>query len=170
MGWSALHRRISPLEISYWKSFLVLSTDWIIHCDGSAVPNPGRMGLGAVLLAPDGTRHVLSVAADVRGCNNEAEARALMLALHEAQAHGATALHIYSDSSLLVAQLGSPGTPPVLRLAALYAEVAALLANFSHTSLHWIPRHRNGEADALARAALGLVPKGPAKLMKKKRR
>ena len=143
---------------------------WIIYCDGSAVPNPGRMGLGAVLVAPDGTRHVLSMATDARGCNNEAEARALMAALRDAQARGATALQIYSDSSLLVAQLGVVNVPPVLRLAALYEEVGALLATFTHTSLHWIPRHRNGEADALARAALGLLPKTLAKLKKKGRR
>lgn len=145
------------------------SQAWTIHCDGSAVPNPGRMGLGAVLVAPDGTRHPLSMATDARGCNNEAEARALMAALREAKARRATALQIYSDSSLLVAQLGSAGASPVLRLAALYEEVAALLTTFAHTSLHWIPRHRNGEADELARAALGLAPKGPVKLRKKKR-
>ena len=146
------------------------SQPWIIHCDGSAVPNPGRMGLGAVLVAPDGTRHVLSMATDARGCNNEAEARALLAALRDAQARGATALLIYSDSSLLVAQLGAVNEPPVLRLAALYEEVRALLATFTHTSLHWIPRHRNGEADTLARAALGLLPKMPVKSPKKARR
>lgn len=149
---------------------MVSSSDWVIHCDGSAVPNPGRMGLGAVLVAPDGTRHLLSMATDARGCNNEAEARALMLALREARARGATVLQIYSDSSLLVAQLGAGAEPPVLRLAALYEEARALLATFAQTSLHWIPRHRNGEADALARSALGLAPKGPAQLTKKKRR
>lgn len=143
---------------------------WTLYADGSAVPNPGRMGLGAVLVAPDGTRHALSMATDARGCNNEAEARALLAALHDAQARGATALQIYSDSSLLVAQLGVVDAPPVLRLAALYDEVGALLATFTHTSLHWIPRHRNGEADALARAALGLPPKRPVKSPKKRRR
>jgi ribonuclease HI len=143
---------------------------WIIYSDGSAVPNPGRMGLGAVLVAPDGARHVLSTATDTRGCNNEAEARALMLALREVQARGAIALKIHSDSSLLVAQLAGAGAPPVLRLAALYEEAAALLESFAHSSLHWIPRHRNGEADALARAALGLAPKGPVKLRKKRKR
>jgi len=143
---------------------------WSIHCDGSAAPNPGRMGLGAVLVAPEGERHVLLMATDARGCNNDAEARALMLALREAKARGATALQIYSDSSLLVTQLGAGGAPPVLRLAALYEEVAALLMTFAHTSLHWIPRHRNGEADALARAALGLAPKGPVKPKKNKKR
>lgn len=142
----------------------VKAAPWILHCDGSAVPNPGRMGLGALLVAPDGTRHVLSMATEARGCNNEAEARALMLALHEAQALGAKALQIYTDSSLLVEQLCVAHTPPVLRLAALYEELGALLGTFTQTSLHWIPRHRNGEADALARAALGLAPKAPVKL------
>lgn len=142
---------------------------WTLYADGSAVPNPGRMGLGAVLVAPDGTRHALSMATHARGCNNEAEARALLAALRDAQARGATALQIYSDSSLLVAQLGVVDAPPVLRLAALYDEVGALLATFTHTSLHWIPRHRNGEADALARAALGLLPKRPVKSRKGRR-
>jgi ribonuclease HI len=147
-----------------------VSPPWTIYADGSAVPNPGRMGLGAVLVAPDGTRHVLSIATDARGCNNEAEARALMAALRDAQARGATALQIYSDSSLLVAQLGAVNEPPVLRLAALYEEVRALLATFTHASLHWIPRHRNGEADTLARAALDLPPKKTVKSPKKGRR
>lgn len=147
-----------------------MTPPWIIYCDGSAVPNPGRMGLGAVLVAPDGTRHALSMATDARGCNNEAEARALMAALRDAQARGATALLIYSDSSLLMEQLGSAGAAPVVRLAGLYEEAGALLNTFTHTSLHWIPRHRNGEADALARAALGLLPKRPVKSPKKGRR
>ena len=147
-----------------------MTPSWIIYSDGSAVPNPGRMGLGAVLVAPDGTRHVLSMATDARGCNNEAEARALIAALRDAQARGATALQIYSDSSLLVVQLGSLGAAPVVRLAALYEEVRALLATFTQSSLHWIPRHRNGEADTLARAALGLLPKKTVKSPKKGRR
>lgn len=134
-------------------------TGWRIHCDGSAVPNPGRMGLGAVLTAADGTRHTLSIAPPQRGCNNEAELRALMAALHEARARGATALRIHTDNSILVAQLGSQATPPIARLAALFDEARALLAGFASVSLEWIPRHRNAEADALARAALGMAPK-----------
>ena len=145
------------------------SAHWTIHCDGSAAPNPGRMGLGAVLVAPDGTRHLLSLATDAIGCNNEAEARALMAALREVQARGGTALQIYSDSSLLVEQLGPAAAPPVVRLAALYDEVVALLASFAQTSLHWIPQHRNGEADALARAALGLAARRPLKVSRRKR-
>ena len=36
---------------------------WVAYCDGSAVPNPGRIGLGAVLTEPDGTRHLRATSA-----------------------------------------------------------------------------------------------------------
>ena len=129
---------------------------WTVHCDGSAVPNPGRMGLGAVITAPDGTRHTMSLDTGARGCNNEAELLALMAALQALQRLGATALRAYSDNSILIEQLDGRPIKPVARLAGLFDEARRLLSTFDHVSLHWIPRHRNGEADALARAALGL--------------
>ena len=142
---------------------------WTIHCDGSAVPNPGRMGLGAVLTAPDGTRHLLSALADGRGCNNEAELRALMAALQEARQRGAAALVIHCDNSVVVEQLAGTAAEPFLRLASLFDEVRAVLRSFPAARLVWIPRHRNREADALARAAVGLMPKNPAPVRKRRR-
>jgi len=141
---------------------------WTIHCDGSAVPNPGRMGLGAVLTAPDGTRHPLSTLAEGRGCNNEAELRALMAALQEARQRGATTLLIHCDNSVVVEQLAGTALEPFLRLAPLFGEVRAMLRSFASTRLVWIPRHRNREADALARAAVGLLPKSPAAARKRR--
>lgn len=133
---------------------------WVVHSDGSAQPNPGRMGLGAVLVAPDGSRQTLSEAPPERGCNNEAELRALMAALHRLIAQGATAARLYSDNSIVVEQLRSVGDrPSVARLDPLFDEARALLAGVACSSVHWVPRHRNAEADALARAALGLAPK-----------
>jgi len=142
---------------------------WVIYCDGSAMPNPGHMGIGAVFTEPNGTRHTLSQATNTKGCNNEAELRALMAALRELQMRGATALLVYCDSSVLVEQLGGANVKPVARLASLFEEARALLKSFDHASLEWIPRHRNGEADALARAALGILPKRPVKPSKHQR-
>ena len=116
------------------------------------------MGLGAVLAAPDGSRYMLSQAAPGKGCNNEAELRALMAALSALQLHGALSLLVYSDSSVLVDQLvaGTKACRPIARLALLFDQARAMLGSFDDVSLRWIPRHRNGEADALARAGLGL--------------
>lgn len=127
------------------------------------------MGIGAVLTEPNGTRHTLSQVTSTRGCNNEAELRALMAALQELQMRGATALLVYCDNSILVEQLGGANVKPVARLASLFDEARALLKSFDHASLAWIPRHRNGEADALARAALGILPKPPVKSSKNRR-
>ncbi|MBP3980219.1 MAG: ribonuclease HI family protein [Gammaproteobacteria bacterium] len=143
---------------------------WTIYCDGSAVPNPGRMGLGVVLCAPDGTRHQLSQATHTTGCNNEAELRALLLALGELQARGASALRVYSDSSILVEQLGGAAARPIARLQDLLDQARTLLQSFGPVQWQWIPRHRNTEADALARAALGLAPKPPARALGKRRK
>ena len=86
------------------------SAAWVIHCDGSAWPNPGRMGLGAVLTGPDGTvQHQISEATTFTGCNNEAELRALMLALQWLAQQGiasSTPVHVFSDNSVLLEQLG----------------------------------------------------------------
>jgi ribonuclease HI len=128
---------------------------WIIYCDGSAMPNPGLMGIGVVIIEPDGRRHTLCQATHAKGCNNEAELRALIAALQRLEVLGATSLLVYSDSSILVAQLGGAKCKPIARLDTLFEQARALLGSFEHTHLQWIPRHRNGEADALARAALG---------------
>jgi ribonuclease HI len=118
---------------------------WLVFCDGSAVPNPGRIGLGAVFTEPDGTRHTLSQAAHEQGCNNEAELRALLVTLQELKLRGARTLIIHCD------------------------EARALFQSFDQARLVWIPHHRNGEADALARAALGIMEKRVVKISKKKR-
>lgn len=143
---------------------------WTVHCDGSAMPNPGRMGIGAVITAPDGTRHTLSQATHTTGCNNEAELLALTLALQDLRERGVSAVRAYSDNSILVEQLGPVRAKPIARLAGLFDDARALLGSFDDARVQWIPRHRNGEADALARAALGFAPKPPARPAKKKRR
>lgn len=142
---------------------------WHIHCDGTALPNPGRIGLGAVLCAPDGARHSLSTRSEHTGCNNTAEALALILALREAHARGARRLRVHSDSDVLVQHLAGTLRIRVASLATLFDEAATWLARFEQVELHWVPRHRNGEADTLARAALAL-PAKPAALPRGRRR
>lgn len=123
------------------------------------------MGLGAVLVGPDGTaQHHISEATTFTGCNNEAELRALMQALQwlEQQQQvvaAATTVQVVSDSRVLVEQLGALAVAPIVRLAPLFEEARSVLQRFAQVDLQWVPRHRNGAADTLARAALGLAPK-----------
>jgi ribonuclease HI len=141
---------------------------WLIHCDGSAFPNPGNMGLGATMAAPDGTLHKLSALAPGKGCNNEAEARAMMAALRMARLLGATCVRVHSDSRVVVDQLTGNGGQPIARLDTLFTELRGLLATFEKASVKWIPQHRNHEADTLARTAAGLPPRPVARPAKSK--
>lgn len=134
-----------------------MTEPWTLHCDGTALPNPGRIGIGAVLVAPDGQRHTLSQALG-HGCNNEAEARALLAALDWARTLGAGPLAIHSDSRVLIDHLSGRERTRVAHLAALFDSLAPALAG---SKLDWLPRHRNTQADELARAALGLSAKPP---------
>lgn len=132
---------------------------WTLHIDGSASPNPGRMGIGAWLRSPDGREHTLSRLLPGSGCNNEAELRALLTALPWAVALGACNLLICTDSRLLVDHVTPGGKAAHPRLQDLVSRAQSLLAEHTALTLKWVPRHRTGQADALARSALRMPPK-----------
>ena len=114
------------------------------------------------MLAPDGSRHVLSASPQGTGCNNEAELRAVTLALEDIRTRGAAVVRVCSDNSIVVAQLSAReagAAAPIARLAAMFDEARALASSFAHVEMVWVPRSRNAEADALARGALGVGPK-----------
>ena len=133
---------------------------WTAHCDGGAWPNPGTMALGAVLTSPDGITHHLSQRLSGSGCNNEAEWRATVAALSFALNHGARRLHLHTDSTQVrdhLSLLDAPTLPPALQT--WVNEARSLADGLTCLTVQWVPRHRNAQADALARQALGLPPK-----------
>ncbi|ULR90824.1 ribonuclease HI family protein [Comamonas sediminis] len=127
------------------------SATWIAYIDGSALPNPGRMRIGGIAYAPDGTNHSFSQALGHSGCNNEAEAVAAIHALTWLQGMGAREVVLHTDSSILAEQMAEPAAKPIARLAALYEQARALRASFAQLEVRWVPRHKNTIADALAR-------------------
>lgn len=133
---------------------------WVAHCDGGAWPNPGTMAVGAVLTSPHGEVHHLSQRLSGSGCNNEAEWRAAVAVLGFALQHGAQRLRLHTDSTQVRDQLSqphAPNLPPALQT--WVDEARALAAGLTRLTVLWVPRHRNAQADALARRALGLPPK-----------
>ena len=132
---------------------------WLAWCDGTALPNPGRIGLGGVLIAPDGQCHQLSEAGATRGCNNEAEALAMLAVLQRAQALGVQHLVLHSDSDVVVRLAQDEHSREAARLAPLFARLRQTIQGFAGLQIRWLPQHRNQQADALARAALGLPPR-----------
>ncbi|GAA5162864.1 reverse transcriptase-like protein [Viridibacterium curvum] len=134
---------------------------WQIFCDGSALPNPGRMAAGVLILAPDGRETRISQLLPGHGSNNEAELRALLLALQTALSLGADCIALHSDSRVVIDELSGTAARPYPGLPTVFALVNETLARFDSATLRWVPAHRNLIADNLARSALGL-PARPA--------
>lgn len=122
------------------------------------MPNPGKIGIGVVLLAPDGRREEKSVLLHCSGCNNEAELHALCAALDMAATAGACRLVLHGDSDVALRYVRGPDGTRIVRLRLLVADARDRLRRFDEVQLLWIPRHRNREADRLSRQALGLLP------------
>ncbi len=129
------------------------ATPWRGWFDGSAHPNPGRCGIGALLLGPAGERCTLSHAAG-HGNSSEAEYRALITLLEAAHTHGARNLTVYGDSRVVIDDLEGDDTNAAASLRELRACAKALIAGLDRVNLRWIPRHKNSDADALSQQAV----------------
>ena len=124
---------------------------WRAWFDGSAHPNPGRCGIGGLLLGPVGERIELSQCAG-HGNSSEAEYQALVAVLAAAHGAGARGLTVYGDSRVVLDDvLAKQGAPA---LAAWRAAAQAWMERLGNVALCWIPRHKNGAADALSQRAV----------------
>jgi ribonuclease HI len=126
----------------------------VAYIDGGARGNPGPAGFGVRIEKPDGT--LIEEFSESIGVatNNVAEYRGLLAALEWARTHGSTAVHIRSDSQLLVQQmLGNykvkhPGLQP------LHARARLLAHQIGRVTFEHVRREANKHADRLANAAM----------------
>ena len=140
-------RERAPAALPAWRAWF----------DGSARPNPGRCGIGAVLAGPGGERIELSREAG-HGNSSEAEYLALIAVLETAVEHGVPALAIAGDSQVVIDDVHAPDSASAPVLRPYRARVRALLARMPGSTLRWIPRHKNLEADALSQRATPPLP------------
>ena len=125
---------------------------WLAWFDGSSHPNPGRMGIGALLQSPDGKiLEVCCRAGD--GDSSTAEYLALNAVLDAAIKAQAERLIVYGDSQVVIDDICGRRRPAVA-LAAQRERAASLLTQLGEVSLVWIPRHQNHRADALSQQAV----------------
>lgn len=134
---------------------------WQAWFDGSAHPNPGRLGIGALLCGPQGERVEISRRAG-HGDSGEAEYLALIALLEAALELAPPQLLVYGDSQVVINDVNQPAAPGAKGLESYRARVAALLAGLGEVSLRWIPRHRNGAADGLSQQAIASWPAAPS--------
>ena len=138
------------MPASWWKVSGVI-VNLVAYVDGGSLGNPGPSGIGVVLDRGDGT--VIEIARWIgRQDNNVAEYIALLEALQCAVALKARALHVYSDSQVVVRQMKGEYNCRSPRLYSLNWICRKLARSFRFSISH-IPRDRNTEANRLANSA-----------------
>lgn len=125
-----------------------------LHVDGGSRGNPGPAGIGAVLMDSGG--EVVATLSDCIGdaTNNVAEYRALIAGIELALDRGVTRLSIFSDSELVVRQLGGSYKVRNEGLRSYYHQARSLLGRLDKYELDSVPREENEHADELVNKAL----------------
>jgi len=128
--------------------------DVVASIDGGARGNPGPAGYGVRVERPDGT--LIEEFSESIGVatNNVAEYRGLLAALEWARAHGYRALHIRSDSLLLVQQMLGNYKVKNSGLQPLYGKARLLSHEIGQVTFEHVRREMNANADRLANAAM----------------
>ena len=124
----------------------------IAYVDGGSLGNPGPSGIGVVI---DGSANgTVKITKSIgHQDNNVAEYVALLEALQFALELGARALHVFSDSEVVVKQMTGEYACRSSRLYSLNW-VCRKLARSLEFSISHIPRENNREANRLASSAV----------------
>ena len=126
----------------------------VAHVDGGARGNPGPAGYGVVLQDQAGKR--VAALSEYLGhqTNNYAEYRGLIAALEYALEHNWKALHVISDSELLVRQIRGIYKVKNPVLQDLYARARQFIRKLDHFEIGHVLRAKNRDADRLANEAM----------------
>ena len=127
---------------------------FVAHIDGGARGNPGPAGWGAVIQATTGETTVELMGALPHSTNNVAEYSGLIAALDWCVEHGASEVHIRSDSLLLVQQMRGVYKVKSEGLKPLFGRARLLAYKIGKVTFEHVPREQNVEADRLANVAM----------------
>ena len=133
------------------------------NIDGASRGNPGPAAYGVVIRDPRGEVIAKLKKYIGRFTNNVAEYYALIAALDYAQSHNIRALHIESDSDLLVQQMRGRYKVKSLELRPLYERAHKMAQSLESFRIDHVYREKNAEADALANEALDETSGRPPK-------
>ena len=123
----------------------------VAYVDGGSQGNPGPAGIGVVIDSSEGRVRIAKHIGHQD--NNVAEYVALLEALQYALALKATALHVYSDSQVMVRQMTGEYKCRSPRLYSLHWTCRKLARSFTFSISH-VPREENAEANRLVNAVV----------------
>jgi ribonuclease HI len=125
--------------------------DLVAYIDGGSLGNPGPSGIGVVI---DGSAYgTIRISKRIgRQDNNVAEYVALLEALQCALSLNAKALHVFSDSEVIVKQMSGEYSCRSPRLYSLNWTCRKLARSLDFSITH-VRRENNTEANSLAHSA-----------------
>lgn len=131
---------------------------WVVYVDGAARGNPGPAAAGISIYAPDGrpARRIgrrLGILP-----NNQAEYRALVLALEALAARQVRHALVRMDSELVIRQMTGQYRVKHPILQVLHEQVRLAVAKLGDVRFEHVQRLHNAEADRLANLALDGSP------------
>lgn len=135
------------------KSRIQPPADWHAAFDGSCSPNPGKCRIAGILRHAASGKTVEWSRHAGEGDSSDAEYQALIALLQTLALHcqpGQSA-RIQGDSQVVIQDVLGTAPRPAAILSHYRTEAQAILARFPDWHLHWVPRHRNQEADQLLR-------------------
>ena len=157
---------LSEVEVSHFATVLqgaaassfreqtenAVMPELVAYVDGGCLGNPGPSGIGVVIngCASGPVRIAKWIG---HQDNNVAEYAALMEALQYAVSLKARALHVFSDSQVVVRQMTGEYVCRSARLYSLHWTCRKLARSLKFSISH-VPREENSEANGLVQAAL----------------
>jgi ribonuclease HI len=125
-----------------------------VNIDGGARGNPGPAGWGVVVQSPAGEIVAELCGALPHATNNVAEYGGLLAALDWCSEHGATTVHVRSDSLLLVQQMRGVYKVKHEGLKPLHGRARLLANQIGKVTYEHVRREANAAADRLANQAM----------------
>ena len=127
----------------------------ITYTDGGSRGNPGPAAIG-VVVKNAATHENLSAFGRYIGhtTNNQAEYQALVAAMETALTHGATEVHCFLDSELIVKQMNREYRVRDVALQPHFLKIWNKAATLKKCTFTHVRREKNTEADALVNQAL----------------
>ena len=125
-----------------------------VNIDGGARGNPGPAGWGVVVQSPAGEIIAELFGALPHATNNVAEYGGLLAALDWCRDHGATTVHVRSDSLLLVQQMRGIYKVKHEGLKPLHGRARLVAHEIGKVTFEHVRREANKAADKLANQAM----------------
>ena len=138
---------------------------WKVYVDGAA--NQRGSGVGLILISSEGFIIEKSLRLGFSATNNEAEYEALLEGVSMVQRMGGKAIKVFSNSRLVVGQVGGELEARDERMQGYLNQVRFLQSKFESFSLHHIPKSGNTHADSLATLASSSAKSQPQVILVK---